>query len=364
MLGARQSLLTLVAHLDPERFHPVVVVPFKQGELVDQLSERAITYHRVRMGQWRKAKFWARIPLDLYQLRRIAERERIHLVHCNEPHVVPYGLRVARARRVPCVAHVRLDNVDEKLIINYGLNLVDQIVTVSDAVAQQILYHMPERADRVKVVPNGVDADELRNSALPRDEARKRMGARPGDLIVGQVGLLSVRKRCHILIEAFAQIAWDYPKAKLFFVGNPGPSDQPYAKMLTKDIERRGLLDRVRLLPFREDIGSLYSALDVNVLASAQEGFGRVLIESAIFGVPSIATKVGGIPEVVSDGETGMLVPPEDPKPLAQALRILLSSEPERARLGDAARADALERFSIARHTAAMMEVFEGLTAL
>jgi glycosyltransferase involved in cell wall biosynthesis len=359
MLGARQSLAALVTHLDPDRYRPIVVVPFASGELVDHLTERSIRCHRVRMGQWRKVKFWPRIPLDLFELRRFARRELVGLVHCNEPHVVPYGLRVARDRGRPCVAHVRLDNVDAKLVRVYGLDKADMLIAVSEAVAAQLTELTPERADRVRVIPNGVDADHLRQTALARAEARRRLGITDADLLIAQVGLISPRKRCHVVIEAFAKIAWTFPRAKLFFVGSPGPSDQAYGKAVDQDIERRGLLDRVRLLPFRRDIGSLYAALDVNVLASSQEGFGRVLIEAAVFGVPSIGTRVGGIPEIIGDGETGLLVPPDDAAALAKAMEALLSSEAYRSQLGEAAGVDMEARFSVAAHARAVMDLFD-----
>lgn len=363
LLGARQSLLTLVTHLDRERYEPLVAVPFRQGGLPEALDEIAVKHHTVRMGQWRKVKFWWRIPIDVNALTRIARREKIGLIHCNEPHVIPYALKVAEKLRLPVVSHLRLDNVDQKLVTNYSLAKVDHTIAVSEAVAAQMDPFVENRTERVTVVPNGVDAEAMLARALKREEARKRFGLKPGDLLLAQVGLISPRKQCHIAIEAFSKIAWKFGSARLYFVGNPGKSDGAYAKALQADIERRGLLDRVMLLPFRRDIETLYAALDLNMLVSEQEGFGRVLIEAGAFGVPSIASTAGGIPEVVTDGESGLLVPPGDPAAIAKALEAALSSEPYRAQLGEAMRQKVMDRFSGEAHAQMVMDVFDKVLA-
>jgi glycosyltransferase involved in cell wall biosynthesis len=361
LLGARQSLLALATHLDPARYRPIVVVPFSEGGLPEALAARDITTHCVRLGQWRKAKFWPRIPFDLWHLRRLVREEGIDLIHCNEPHVVPYGLRVAKESALPCVGHVRLDNVDERLITNYELGELDCLVAVSEAVARQFDPVWPDRAERVRVIPNGVDIGALRAAAPGREEARRLLSLREGDPLIAQIGLISARKRCHVVIQAFAKIARDFPDARLLFVGSPGPSDEAYAKALTADIYRFGLIARVQMMPFREDIAAVFAAMDLNVLASGQEGFGRVLIEAAVFGVPSIATNVGGIPEVIRHDKTGVLVLPDDPDGLAAAMVSLLRDEPRRRALGEAARRDAEARFSIQTHAEKMMALWDEL---
>lgn len=363
LLGARRSLLQLVTNLDPVRHRPVVVCPFRTGGLPEALRERGVACHTVRLGQWRKVKFWPRIPFDLARLRRIAREEGAALVHCNEPHVVPYGLRVAEALHIPCVGHIRLDNVDRKLVEHYELSRLDRVVTVSDAVARQFDPIWPDRRVRVAVIANGVDHLALLAGAPDREEARRRLTLTEEDQLVAQVGLISPRKRCHIAIEAFARVARQMPRAKLLFVGSPGPSDHPYAKSLTAEIHRRGLVGRVLMIPFREEIAPILAALDLNLLVSSHEGFGRVIVEAAVFGVPTIATRVGGIPEIIRDGETGVLVPPDSPDALAEAMLALLRDAPRRRALGEAAQRDALARFTIAHHAAAMMDLFDAVIA-
>jgi glycosyltransferase involved in cell wall biosynthesis len=133
--------------------------------LADALRDSGVPHHAVRMGQWRKAKYWIRIPHDLRKLRHIAKHEHAQLVHCNEPHSAPYGLHAAKRRGIPCAVHIRLDNVDARLIRNYHLDRADCIVAVSRAVANQITHICPTLHERVTVVPNGVDADALRTAA-------------------------------------------------------------------------------------------------------------------------------------------------------------------------------------------------------
>lgn len=362
LLGARQSLLQLALHLDPARFEPVIVVPFSKGGLAEAVREAGVRCHCVRMGQWRKAKYWPRIPYDLWQLRRLSRRLGVDVVHCNEPHAAPYGLRVARSRRVPCVVHVRLDNVTGKLVRQYGLGHADRVVAVSEAVARQFDPIWDDRTERVTVIPNGVDLDGLRSQAPSREEARRALGLRAGDVLIVQAGLISPRKCCHVAVAAFAKIARDHPLAHLHFVGSPGPGDVIYAHSLDRDIARRGLIGRAQLLPFRPDIAAVYAAADINLLVSNQEGFGRVIVEAAAFGVPTIGTDAGGIPEVIVDGETGLIVPPEDPEALAQAMVRLLLDPARRGALGLGAQRRAETEYSIERHAVRMMGLFDELT--
>ncbi|MBN1475324.1 glycosyltransferase family 4 protein [Candidatus Sumerlaeota bacterium] len=358
LLGARQSLLQLVTHLDPQRWRPVVALPFSRGGLADALDQAGVAHETVRMGQWRKVKFWPRIPFDLRRLRRIARAEGVDLIHVNEPHSAPYGLRVARALGIPCIGHVRLDNVDQRLIRNYGLAQLDAVVAVSHAVADQ-LRGLPS----VHVIPNGVDGEALRQVAPPRDRARARLGLGADDLVIGQVGLITPRKRCHVAIEAFELIAEQFPSARLLLVGDPGPSDAGYRDEIERRITQRDLGRHVRLLPFQEDIAAVYAALDVNLLISGTEGFGRVIIEAAALGIPTIGTRVGGIPEVIREGETGLLIPPDDPTALAEALVALLSNAGGRRRMGEVAQRWADAENGIDRHTERMMALFDQVLA-
>jgi glycosyltransferase involved in cell wall biosynthesis len=217
--------------------------------------------------------------------------------------------------------------------------------------------------EAIHVIPNGVDGEALRRTAPPRDKARAQLGLAADDLVIGQVGLITPRKRCHVAIDALELIAQQFPTARLLLVGDPGPSDAGYREELERAIAERDLASHVRLLPFQEDIATVYAALDVNLLISGTEGFGRVIIEAGALGVPTIGTRVGGIPEVIREGETGLLIPPDDPASLAEALTALLSNVGGRRRMGQAAQGLADSEHGIGRHTERMMALFDQILA-
>jgi glycosyltransferase involved in cell wall biosynthesis len=317
------------------------------------------------------------------------------------------------------VAHMRL-SIAPRQIEQYDLRRAARILCVSEAAARDFDV-WPDRAQRVEVVYNGVDLDEFA-PRISREEARRRLdfakssamsgtdsdsradsdfavgegsgsgsdaGAGPGpdDLfVVGQFGLLSPRKRPHLLIEAAALARPRLPGLRLLIVGSAGRSDGPYEARLHALVAERGLADIVRFVPFTPDVVDLYTACDANALISNDEGFGRTIIEAAVQGIPSIGARVGGIPELIEEGRTGLLLPAEvgaatqvrggaatllqgaaaeqadgDPHALADALVALGTDPARRAELGRAARALVAERFSIARHAEHVMAIYDRL---
>ena len=419
LLGARRSLLQLVTHLDPARYRPVVAVQ-TDGDLVEALQDAGVPVRRQFLGWWRKGRYMPLRPLRIWQLARLARHEGAALIHCNEFYSTPYAVRAAQHVRVPgdetqpsrrhsgdfaasslqplasslpVVAHMRL-SITPRQIAQYDLRRAARILCVSEAAARDFDV-WPDRATRVEVVYNGVDLDEFA-PRISRGEARRRLGLADSGaaFVVGQFGLLSPRKRPHLLIEAAALAHARLPGLRLLIVGSAGRSDGPYEAQLHALVVERGLGDSVRFVSFTPDVVNLFTACDVNALISNDEGFGRTIIEAAVQGIPSIGARVGGIPELIEDGRTGLLLPAEndsasrgqsdavtqaqfgaaardqvgaamqadgDPRALAEALVALGSDVARRAELGRAAHARVVERFSIARHAEQVMAVYDRL---
>jgi len=361
LLGARQSLLALARALDPRRYAPIVVCP-RRGDLEEELRRAGLSTYIHALPPWRKAKSWPLIPLHLWRLRRWARDLDIRLLHCNEIYPNPYAVRVSRRLGIPTVTHMRL-SVDARLMRHYALARADRIVVVSQAAAEPFRVWGPEFERRVRVVYNGLDVDAWRAAAGDlegaRRDARARLGLAPDAFLAGQIGLISRRKQQHLLLEALRRLAPRRPDLHFLIVGDPSPHERDYAERLAATIESADLAARVTLWPFRRDIAPVFAALDLHLLVSNDEGFGRVAIEAGALGIPTVGTRVGGIPEVVLDGETGLLVAPADDAGLADAIERLAADAALRRRLGEATRARVEQTFTIQAHAQRMMELYD-----
>jgi glycosyltransferase involved in cell wall biosynthesis len=206
---------------------------------------------------------------------------------------------------------------------------IDVVVCVSDAV-RTYLRSMGLPDHRLEVIHKGHDpAWYAEATAVSRDD----LGL-PGDAVVaGFVGNMRPVKGVRYLVEAMHRIPSDHP-LRLLLVGDV--RDQ----RLLRQAAHPSVRDRIRLLGFRRDAASLYPAMDLSVMPSVdREGLPRAILESMAQGVPCIGTEVGGIPELIENGVSGLLVPPRDPEALAEALLCLADDPSLRFRMGDAARA-------------------------
>lgn len=364
LLGARRSLLALAKALDPVRFSPIVVCP-RRGDLEEECRRAGISTHVQALPPWRKGKSWPMIPLHLWRLRRWAQDLDIRLFHCNEIYPTPYAVRVGRRLGIPTITHMRL-SVTERLMRNYDLRRADRIVTVSQAAAAPF-RSWPDFERRVEVVYNGLDVEGWRQAAGDLEAARRgirqRLALPPDAFLVGQIGLISRRKQQHLLVEAARRVTARCPNCHFLIVGDPSPREHAYGDEVAEAIEAARLSQRVALWPFRREIAPVFAALDLNLLISCDEGFGRVAIEAGALGIPTVGTRIGGIPEVIADGETGLLVGVSDVDGLADAIERLAGDVQLRRRLGEAARRRVEREFTIEVHARRMMDVYEEVLA-
>jgi glycosyltransferase involved in cell wall biosynthesis len=206
-------------------------------------------------------------------------------------------------------------------------------------------------ASRLEVIPNTVDLDRFRRSAEARAAIREQLGI-GDDFVWLAVGRFQPAKDYPTMIAAFARLARN-STSRLILVGQ-GPLRGEVESLLRAE----GLEDRVRFLGVRRDVSELMSGADGYVLSSAWEGMPVVLLEAAAVGLPVVATRVGGVAEVVEDGVSGSLVPPGDPAALALAMgKIEALTTEARGAMGACGRALVEERYS----TAIVMQKWERL---
>jgi glycosyltransferase involved in cell wall biosynthesis len=275
-----------------------------------------------------KAGALGRISAALYNATR-ARGRRALVVHTFHGHVLSgyfgaFGNALVRAAERTLAA------------------ITDCIVTISPAQRDDIVNRFRVApGPRVVTIPLGLDLDALAAAPAAPSVLRDRMGIPSGDLVFGFVGRFVPIKDLGTLVRAFASVAHAVPQARLLLVG-----DGPLRRDIESTAARAGISDRVSFAGWTEDLIGVYAAMDVCVLSSLNEGTPVALIEAMASGKPVIATAVGGVPDVVDDGRTGLLVPARDADGFAAAMVALAHDSARRTEMGQSARHDVVSRFS------------------
>lgn len=233
--------------------------------------------------------------------------------------------------------------------------LPHRVVTVSDYVRRYLVDEKGIRADKVVSIPTGIDLNRFNPASTP-DTLRAELGLSKEALIIGTVAILRRKKGHHVILEAIPEVLKEVPEAFFVFAG-----DGPQRLNIEEKIKELGINERVRLLGLRTDIPTVLKGLDVFVLPTLQEALGTSFLEASAMGKPTIGTRVGGVPEAVVDGVTGLLVEPSDPKGLAKALIRLLKDPDLRARLGFEGRKRAESEYSMEVMVKRMLELYKSL---
>lgn len=358
LLGARKSLIDVVTHL-PAGIEPMVVCP-GDGELARVLKDHGIATERVRHYPWRK--FIGHLQSRLFQLpalKRIARRFDPAIVHANEYHIVPQARRAAFACGAATVAHLR-SGFPPRHVDLYEITLCDRVVCVSDALVAMLREGDADAPlDGIcRVVPNGIDVAAFPERIGPRASIAEAP-AEEDSLVVGLFGLIGPRKNQLVAAEAVARANARGAKVGLVLAGDAFKSAVAYGEELKRRLAQPDLATCARWLPYTNDVARLYRGIDVNLLVSSDEGFGRTLIEAGAMGIPSIGARIGGIPEVVADGESGWIVPEGNADALADALVAAWKYRAEVRRRGEMMRQRVIERYTIEATVKRLVEAWQ-----
>ncbi len=354
--GGEISLFNLVTHIDQTKYRPVVIL-FADGPLREKLDEARIETRIIALdesvSQTRKDEMGAASLLKIRQigsiwklvrqLRRIIKRERAQVVHCNSLKSDLIGGVAARLAGVPAIWHVR-DRIETDYLpapVVRAFRLLARVIpTRVIAVSGATLETLP--GVRGVAIHNGTVFENF-------DDLNARAPFAGNAPVFGIVGRLTPWKGQHIFLRAAALVKAQMPDAKFQIVGATLFGEENYERELRELCAQLGLDEAVEWLGFRRDIPDVVAQMDALVHASTTgEPFGQVLIEGMAAARPVIATNGGGVPEIVLDGETGILVPMGEIEPLAHAM-LELARDPQRARkMGAIGRERAKAGFTIA----------------
>jgi len=339
--GAEVHVLTLCRKL-AERGHEVTAVCPRGRALTYELRERGIRL-------WAPRTTGKLDPLTLLRLAARLRRERVDVLHTHLSTASLLGGLAARLAGVPAVATVHGLNTRTSFLY------ASRIIAVSNAVRQHLVgQRIPE--SRIQVVYNGIELSRYLHPPDPR-RVRAELGVPPDDFLIGAAGRLGPEKGHSYLIEATALlVARESLPVRLLIAG-----EGRNRSTLEETARRCGIADRVILPGFQRDVMPYQAALDVFCLPSLKEGLSLSALEAMALGKPVIASRVGGTPEVVVEGETGLLVEPANPEALAGALATLLR-DPDRARrMGEAGRARVERLFDLERTVDQIEQLYRGL---
>jgi glycosyltransferase involved in cell wall biosynthesis len=341
--GAERDLLTLLAHLDRARFRPLVALP-DRGPLFELLTAQCVEVVLTGIPPWRKLKGVLLRAPAVFKLWRLIRSRQIALVHANDFWYIPVAQQAAAWAGIPCVAHVR-GVIEPCRVRQYRMATVNRLLTVSDHIRETALGAglSPER---VQTCYSGIDLDSVSKRTTDDARLRSRHGFDTKTFLVGTVANLFPHKGYEYLLRALGQARLEVPGLACVIVGEGDAGYRIELDRLTRDL---GLSDRVVFAGFQRDVYPYLAAMDLFVLCSLREGLGIALLEAMAVGRPIVATKVGGVPEVVEDGVTGLLVPPGDPGSLARAIVRLAEAPALRRAMGEAGARRVRERFHVAR---------------
>lgn len=355
--GPSIHVVNLAAGLDPDRFEHLLVVGREsraEGSMLDYALSRNVWPRRIE----EIVTSFSLAPRDAKALKRLfslMRDYRPHIVHTHTAKAGLLGRLAARLAGVPIVVHTFHGHVLHGYYgpaQNWALRkmertlawLSDRLVTVSEQVKKDLVDYKVAPAERITVIPLGLELEPFLNAEARRGEFRRELGLKDEEKLVGIVGRLFPIKNHALFLEAAARIVAANPTARFVIVG-----DGSLRMALEKQARQLGIDMRVRFIGWRSDLPRIYADMDVLVISSNNEGTPLSAIEAMAAGCPVVATRVGGVPDLISDGQNGRLVDPGDANGIGEAVLDLLRDPQAAKEIGRSAMNSARDRFHVKR---------------
>ena len=351
--GAEQIVLNAATYRDRVRFHyEVAYLLPERNALVPELEEIGL---RVHCLDGSRGISW------IGRLRRLVRDRGIALVHCHAPYPA-IGARLAFGRHRPRIVSTEHNTWDRYRRLTYWGNLLtlaraDHVFAVSDKVRESMVYPRLLRFLRmppVQTLIHGLDP-RFGERGTASDGVREELGLEKDWPIVGTIANFKAHKGLEFLLEAAVLVRHRHPDVRFVLVG-----DGPMGSRLRTRASELHLGDNVVFAGSRPDAARLAGAFDLFVLPSLVEGLPMALLEAMALGRPTVATEVGGVPEIIEDGVNGLLVPPGNAQALADGIETVLGDRTLQLKLSESARQRALS-FDIREAVRRMEYVYEEL---
>jgi len=349
--GGEYSFLDLLHYL-PAPLKTIAVVP-SNGELSLLLREVGVETHIIQLSTIR---LWTlhKMLKTMKQIVNLCRKIQPALIYSNGSRAAFYAGASKPFHKLPVIWHCRIADRDPylDLLLVYLTNL---IVTNSLATAKRFKSNFQQK---IKVIHNGVDIKWMTDMAVEKPKL-----IQDDWKVILKVARVSRRKKHNVILDAFEQVAGLIPDAHLFCIGAKDVAESEWWDFLQKRTQQSVYSERIHWVGQVEDVRPWYRAADILVLGSLGEAFGRVLVEAMACGVTVIATRSGGVPEIVRHGQDGLLVPPGNIDEMAEAMTKMLQDESLRKRASHSAQERA-GLFSLDNHVDRMVQIFEETISL
>lgn len=353
--GAENQVVSLANNLDKDRFAVTICVDSGfRGELYNEIDKENVEIINVPFPYGRRYTILR--FLHLARLVYILRKEKVCIVHTHGYHPGVWGRIGAFLARVPVIVSTehgktlwkrRRQIVFEKLANRF----TDLRIAVSEDIRQLRIQNEDTPPNKIITLQNGVNTKRF--GSFCKEAMRKKLGISQFDYVIGTVGNLFKAKAHHVLIDALSLVNSKGINFVSLCVGEGRLREELEQRALEKKLK-----DRILFLGSRSDIPELLGAMDLFVLSSIREGLPVSMLEAMAAKVPVVATCVGGIPEVIRDGESGLLVPPNDSEKLAEKVSFVLNKPEYGKMLADAAYQDILQKYSIQHATKEIERIY------
>ncbi|WP_018248127.1 glycosyltransferase family 4 protein [Orenia marismortui] len=336
--GGEVHLYQLVRELS-QRGHNLTLVI--RDNLVDKFSDLNIDINPMSLKN----------VLDfvsLFKLVRIIKEKQIDIIHAHRGKdywLAIMAASLANRAKVVITRHI-LKPLGKTYLHHHLYNKISKIIVVSNGVKRILINENNLPLDKVELIYNGVDLSEFRASKFDSSSLKEDFEIEDQDIVVGTVGRLAENKNQKFILEVASKLKAQIKDIKYLIVGEDDSSNKYYKAKLEEMVQGFNLNKQVYLTGFRKDIPALMNLIDILIVPSKEEAFGIVAIEAMAMKKPVIASKVGGLTEVIQDGKTGFLLPLKIDS-FAEKIKELVNNSKLRSEMGEAGYKRVLNNYTI-----------------
>ena len=370
--GGEYSIYFLIKNLHRDIFEPIVFYSH-ENEIIKRLRKDGIQLINIPMSEKITSVYRDKIEKNpvsfiiyirhlisgIIAVAKALKKYNIDILHPHDNLSKIIGGVAAKMVEVKVVAHCRdllKESVVEKVLLIYQLLFMNKIIAVSES-NRNLFKFMGRIPGKVRTIYNGID---LKKITSVKGYNRKDMEISDNMLVIGIIAVFDKCKGHIYLFRAIDKlISEGYKNIICLVIGDGREGDELRAFVLNK-----GLTDYIRFLGYRNDVPELLCVMDMVVMPSIQESFPRVPLEAMAMKVPVIATTVGGLPESIDNGKTGILVSPMDVDSLSTAIKYLIENPEARKEMGEAGRKRVEERFSIENNVRKTEELYSDILSV